>query len=141
MFMTNKEVAIGFFKAIDDNDFSTAEKLLGPNHHLYSSMSPVPMDAEQHVSLAKGFNDAFTNTLHEMAEILEIGNNVVMRGTWHGTHTGSFNGIPASGKTVHLTFIMILEVENNEIKNQWVELDSMSLMIQIGAMPSPAMSS
>jgi hypothetical protein len=33
---------------------------------------------------------------------------------------------------------MILEVENDEIKNQWVELDGMSLMMEIGAMPLPA---
>lgn len=47
--MTNKEVVIGFFKAVDNSDFATAEKLLGTHHQIYSPMSPVPMNTEQHL--------------------------------------------------------------------------------------------
>lgn len=136
--MTNKELVLAFFKAIDSNDFATAAKLLGPHHQMHSSMSPVPMNAEQHLGMTKTFNEAFSNVEHEFVDILEIGNKVVGRGTWHSTHTGTFNGIPASGKKVHLTFIQIFEIENDALKNQWVEIDGMSLMMQIGAIQMPA---
>jgi steroid delta-isomerase-like uncharacterized protein len=136
--MTKKEVVVGFFKAIDNNDFETARKLLGPHHQMHSSMSPVPMNAEQHIGMSKTFNNAFSNVDHEFEEILEIGNKIVVRGAWHGTHTDTFNGIPASGKTVHFTFIQIFEIENDALKNQWVELDSMSMMKQLGIMPEAA---
>jgi predicted ester cyclase len=136
--MTNKEIVIDFFKALDNKDFATAEKLLGPSHQMHSSMSPVPMNAEQHLAMSKAFDDAFTNGKHEWADILEVGNKVVARGIWRGVHTGTFNGIAPTGKNVALTFIAIIEIENNEMKNQWVEMDAMSLMMQLGAVPAPA---
>jgi hypothetical protein len=66
--MTNKEVVIGFFKALDDNDFATAEKLLGPHHQIYSSMSSGPANAEQHLAIPKTFHKAFSNGQHEWTE-------------------------------------------------------------------------
>jgi len=33
---------------------------------------------------------------------------------------------------------MIIEVENEEMINHWIEMDSMSMMIQLGAMPAPS---
>ena len=136
--MTNKEIVTVFFKALDNNDFATAKKLLGPNHHIYSSMSPEPANAEQHIAIHTMFTEGFSNGVHEWADILEDGNKVVARGIWSGSHTGTFNGIAPTNKNVHLPFITICEIENNEIKNQWVEMDSMSLMMQLGAMPEPA---
>jgi len=135
--MDNKAIALDFFKAADNNDFSTVEKLFGRNHHFYSSMSPMPMDAAQHLGLLNAFQTGFSNTRHEILDIFESGNKVVIRGIWHGLHSAAFNNIPASGKTVRLSFICIIEIENNEMLNQWIELDSMVLMMQIGAIPSP----
>ncbi len=136
--MTNKDIVISFFKAMDDNDSAVAETLLGSNHQFHSTMSPVPMNAEQHIGMSKAMNESFSDGRHEIIDILEDGNKVVVRATWHGAHTGAFNGIPASGKPVHLSFIAICEIENGQIKNQWAEMDGMSLMMQIGALPAPA---
>lgn len=69
-------------------------------------------------------HESFANCRHELIDILEDGNKVVVRGIWHAKHTGTFNGIAASGETVRLTFISIVEVENNEMKNEWNEMDS-----------------
>ena len=136
--MTNKEIVINFFKALDDKDYATAQKYLGSSHQMHSSMSPVPMDAEQHLAMSKVFDEAFTNGKHEWADIFEVDNKVVARGIWSGVHTGNFNGIAATGKNVALTFIAIIEIENNEMKHQWVEMNAMSLMMQLGAVPAPA---
>ena len=52
-------------------------------------------------------------------------------------HTGTFNNIPASGNAINLPFIMIFEVENDELVKQWIEMDSMAMMMQMGAMAMP----
>jgi len=135
--MDNKTIALNFFKAADRSDFSTVETLFGKNHHFFSSMSPLPMDSMQHLDLLRSFQSGFSDTRHEILDIFESGNKVVVRGIWHGLHSGSFNNIPASGKTVRLSFICIIEIENNEMLNQWIELDSMVLMMQIGVIPIP----
>ncbi len=136
--MTNKEIVINLFKALDDDDLETAKKLLGPHHQIYSSMSPEPANAEQHLAFHQGFQAAFTGGKHEWQDMLEDGNKVAARGTWSGVHTANFNGIAATNNKVQLTFITICEIENNEVKNQWVEMDGMSLMMQLGAIPEPA---
>ena len=132
--MTNREVVIGFFKAIDHNDLVTAKKLLGSRHRIYSTMSPEPADADQHLAISKSFYESFSEGDHELVDILEDGNKVIARAVWHGVHTGTFNGIEPTGKKVKLSFITICEIENEEILNQWVEMDALSLMMQIGAM-------
>jgi len=135
--MDSKSVVLSFIKAADSGDFATVEKVFGTKHGFYSSMSPVPMDAMHHLGMMQAFHAGFSNTRHEVLDLLESGNKVVVRGVWHGNHTGTFNNIPASGKNIHLPFIMIMEVENNEIANQWIELDSMTMMMQMGAIPTP----
>jgi len=136
--MTNKEIVTGFFKAIDNNDFDTARKLLGNHHKVYSPFSQEPADGDQHIAISKSFNAGFSNASHDWMDVLECGNKVVTRGTWQGIHTGEFNGIPATGKHVQLTNITICEIEDNTIRNQWVEMDSMSLLKQLGVVPDPA---
>lgn len=131
--MTNKEVVSGFYEALDNEDFARAEALLGPQHQMYSTMSPEPMNAAQHVGMSEAFK-GFTDQRHEILDWIEAGNKVVMRAVWHGRHTGDFNGIPATGNQVDLSFITIVEVENGTMARQWIEMDGMSLMKQVGAM-------
>lgn len=131
--MTNKEVVVGFYQALDDNDMATAEKLLGPKHQCYTTMSPEPIDAKGHLAMAEGFK-AFTNQHHKVQDVMEDGNKVTMRAIWHGTNTGDFNGIPPTGKEVQLSFLTWVEVEDETMARQWLEADIMSLMKQLGAM-------
>jgi len=136
--MDNKTIALNFLQAADKNDYASVEKLFGPRHQFYSTMSPVPMDRSAHLGMLQAFQSGFSNTRHEVLDLLESGNKVTIRGGWHGRHTGEFNKIPPSGNNVHLSFIMIIEVEDEEMINHWIELDSMSMMIQLGAMQAPS---
>lgn len=135
--MSNTTIALNFMKASDSGDFAAIEKLFGPKHRFHSSMSPAPMDTAQHIGMLRSFHSAFSDTRHEILDLFESGNKAVVRGIWHARHTGPFNNIPASGKNIHLPFISIIEVENSEMVNQWIELDSMTMMMQLGAIPAP----
>lgn len=55
-----------------------------------------------------------------------------------GTHTGEFNGIAATGNTVEFTFVDILHVVNGKVVKEHFELNPMTFMQQIGAMPAMA---
>ena len=136
--MDNKSVVLNFMKAMDSYDYEAASKIFGSRHKMYSPMGPEPLNQQQHVEMAKSINSAFSNVQHEVQDIFESGNKVVVRGVWHGTHTGTFNNIPASGKTIHWPFILIAEIDKGEMINQWMELDTMSMLVQVGAMPATA---
>jgi len=80
-----------------------------------------------------GFPDLKIN----IAELIGEGDRVVWRITVTGTHTGSFQGVPASGKVVqfgaHYSFLL----DNGKIVERWSTLDRLSLLFQIGAVSLP----
>jgi predicted ester cyclase len=80
---------------------------------------------------------AFTGG-HRIEQILSEGEWVVTRGRWVGTHTGEFNGIPATGNKVNFTFMDTMHVVNGKLAEEFMEWNAMTLMTQIGAIPQPA---
>ena len=53
-----------------------------------------------------------------------------------GTHQGELLGMPASGKAVEIESIDIIRLEDGKVAEHWGVTDTMSLMQQIGAVPS-----
>ncbi len=64
------------------------------------------------------------------------GDTVVTRSHWTGTHRDEFMGRPASGASVTVDFIDIWRIEDGLLAESWVRMDFLSLMQQIGAVPS-----
>ena len=69
--------------------------------------------------------------------MLGEGDKVVTRGTFTGTHQGEFNGIPATGKKVKVSYCDIWRVENGKCVENWVQMDMVGLMQQLGVIPAP----
>lgn len=81
-----------------------------------------------------GFPDAqliYDDTLSE-------GDRVVLCFHVDMTHTGEFNGIPATGKRVSISGITILRFAEGRVVERWSESDFMGLMQQLGVIPAPA---
>jgi predicted ester cyclase len=95
---------------------------------------PAPANAEQHVELIKQTVGALTGK-HIIWRTHAEGDFVVVEAQWVGKHTGDFNGVAATGNPVSFTFIDIMEIKDGKISNEHMELNPMSIMAQIGAMP------
>jgi steroid delta-isomerase-like uncharacterized protein len=59
------------------------------------------------------------------------------RKVFQGTHLGSFMGLPPSGKPFSFEAIEILRIADGKIVEHWAVSDMLSLLQQIGAVPSP----
>jgi steroid delta-isomerase-like uncharacterized protein len=46
---------------------------------------------------------------------------VAVRTTWRGTHLGTYEGAPASGKPVTRTMIQIFRIEDGKVLEEWNE--------------------
>lgn len=53
-----------------------------------------------------------------------------------GTHAGTFNGYPATGRTATLHAISIVRMEHGPIVEGWQEADHLGMGQQIGMVPS-----
>jgi steroid delta-isomerase-like uncharacterized protein len=107
-----------------------SEHLLTPN-----ILPGIPSGVEgakvAHQIMLTGFPDYQTT----IEDLLAEGDKVAARIRMTGTHTGSFMGIPATGKQVSFTGIYIARIEDGKIVEHWGEEDSVSLLTQLGAMP------
>lgn len=65
-------------------------------------------------------------------------NRELVRQTWSGTHTGGeFMGVPSTGKTVSVGVIDIISIAGGRFVEHWGQMDSMGMMQQLGAGPTP----
>jgi steroid delta-isomerase-like uncharacterized protein len=95
----------------------------------------VGMGPEGLVDLIRTWRTAFPDGKMTVDDLIVDGDLVGIRNTWHGTQTADFYGIPASGKTVHVTSIGIDRVKDGQVVEGWGELDMVGMMQQLGAMP------
>jgi steroid delta-isomerase-like uncharacterized protein len=82
------------------------------------------------------FRSAFPDMRVTLEDILAEGDKVVTRGVFTGTHKGAFMGVPPSGASIQVKFIDIWRVENDRVAENWVRLDQLGLMQQVGAVPA-----
>ena len=82
-------------------------------------------------SMRTGFSD-LNFSIHEQ---ISEGDKVASRFEWTGTHTGVFLGIPATGKPVRVWGIVIDRLQDGKIKNTRIIMDTLGLMMQLGAIP------
>jgi steroid delta-isomerase-like uncharacterized protein len=79
---------------------------------------------------------AFAEFRHEIEGHVTEGEMIATRVTGHGRHTGEFLGIPATGKEVTMSGIGIRRIVDGKMAEHWAQIDAMSLLQQLGAVPS-----
>jgi steroid delta-isomerase-like uncharacterized protein len=100
-------------------------------------LGPAPFDMASmqkfYAALWAGFPDL---TIH-IDELVGEADKVVWRITASGTHSGSFQGLPATGKSVKFGAHYTFRFENGKIVERWSTLDRLALLVQLGAVALP----
>ena len=68
-------------------------------------------------------------------DVIVSGDRGVLRWSATGTHQGDQLGIPATHRTVRLTGIDILRIEDGRVVERWGETNGLEMMQQLGALP------
>jgi predicted ester cyclase len=118
-------------------NLKVADEVFAPNYCLHFPGYP-PMDVDGHKMLMSAFRGGFPDMRVTIEEQVAEGNLVTNRLKMTGTNTGSFQGIPATGKQVIIVGINIMRFEGEKIVEIRGVLDVMGLMQQIGVIPAPA---
>ncbi len=134
---SNGEKVVAFFKAIDAHDFQKVQSFWADGHQMHFPSGAPGLNKEVHAGFTQMFVSAFPDLQHMIEDVIEAGNKVITRGFFTGTHQGNFNGIPSTGKQVKASWIDITEFDSDgKVVNEWVELDSIGLMQQLGVVPA-----
>lgn len=133
----NKDLIRQLADRLSAKDLDSALTFFGPSYVEHAAVPGMPRGVEAvrayFSMLFAGFPDARATILDLIAE----GDKVVMRANSEGTHTGSFMGIPPTGKHAKWSFIDITRIADGKIVEHWNETDQMGLMQQLGLVPPP----
>jgi steroid delta-isomerase-like uncharacterized protein len=84
-------------------------------------------------AMRAGFPDIVFSIHEQIAEQDKVANRFERT----GTHRGTFLGIPATGRPVHVWGIVIDRLEDGRIKDTRILMDSLGMMMQLGVVPPP----
>ena len=134
----NKEVVSRFIEEFKNKaNHGIVDELMSPDfvHHLTDPRLPAGRDGIK--ALGQVIVGGFPDVHASVKELLADGDKVIERTQTSATHTGEFNGIPATGRQVGWTEIHIYRLENGKIVELWSEIDLLGLLVQLGAIPGP----
>jgi steroid delta-isomerase-like uncharacterized protein len=81
------------------------------------------------------YMDAFPDLRMAPEDVVSSGDKVVVRARGTGTHRGEFMGMPATGKSIDVELIDIMEFRDGLVREHWGITDSLKMMQQLGAVP------
>lgn len=86
----------------------------------------------------EAFRRAFPDLHFAIEDQLADGDRVVTRWSARGTHTGSFHGLPATGRKVKLAGIDIDRFVDGKVVECWPMADEAGLLRQLAAPTAPS---
>ncbi len=131
--------AIGFRFAdlFNNHDLSIADEIFGQNFRSALPQAAPPLDKESWKAYIQVFFTGFPDIRQDIEDMIATDNRLVLQLMYHGTHTGDFQGIPPTGKSISIRAIGVNRIENGFIVENTVVLDMLSVMQQIGVIPMP----
>ena len=130
----NTELALRFLDLVDRHEFDAADAMMSDVFQLHFSAQQ--LDKAQTLGMIRSVYESFADLTHDVHETIAAGDRVVARMTLRGTHTGMFEGLAASGRTIGVGQISIFRVDGDRITEIREEADLLLLMQQIGAVPA-----
>ena len=136
-----RQVVTAFFERLwNGRELDLAEELIAPGcttHQLQPGADPTgavrgPAAMRDHI---KAWLDAFPDLEMRVRQSVAEGDRVATHCTMTGTHSASWMGIAATGKSVQLEMMVIHKVADGRIVEDWVLVDSYGLFQQLGLVP------
>jgi predicted ester cyclase len=136
-----KAIAHASFRLIETGDADVARQIIGPDF-VNAEAEDDPEDAERQEHGPAGFlatsrwlRDAFSNLRFELQETLAEGDTVMAAAIMTGQHTGSFNGIAPTGRSIAHKQVHIFTIADGRITRHRAVRDDLGLLFQLGWKP------
>jgi steroid delta-isomerase-like uncharacterized protein len=134
----NKAIVRSLYEGFNEGELDRVVEASAPDFVNHSAPRGVPPTREGWKQLLAMFRAAFPDIHFHLEREIAEGDLVTTQFTGHGTHQGELMGIPATGKEVTMSGIVILRFANGKIAERWEEFNMLGLMVQLGAIPALA---
>jgi steroid delta-isomerase-like uncharacterized protein len=100
-------------------------------------LGPAALDKAGMKSFYTALWGGFPDLTIAIDELVGEGDKVVWRITASGTHNGTFQGVPATGKSVKFGAHYTFRFEHGKIVERWSTIDRLSILVQLGVVSLP----
>ena len=122
-------------EAFNKQNLAVLDETLSDDYIDHTNPPGWPLGREGHRQILALYHAAFLDFHYDIEHEVAEGNMVVVRGTYTGTHTGEFFGIPATGVQITTTGTHLWRIANNQIVEHWCNNDDLGVMRQLGVVP------
>ena len=143
MSVQNRSVVDRWWQELwNQGNLAVADEIVASNFTDHDPATPwAPPGIDGCKTLVSGYRTVFPDIHFSVEQQVEAGDTVVSHWRCRGTHRGELMGIAPTNKTIEVEGISILRLENGKIGHQTTIWDALGLMQQIGAVPSPQLTS
>jgi steroid delta-isomerase-like uncharacterized protein len=129
----NKEIIKRLFDELNKGNYDIFNELYAPGYAWYTpSRNTNSLSREATVEALKNFYRAFPDLNWSIEELIAVGDKVINRLIYRGTHKEEFQGIPATGNEIECSAIMIVRIEDGKVVEDREEFDMLGFMQQLG---------
>ena len=133
----NKAVVHRWVDAFNEGDLDAVDELLTDSYVRHDPNSPDVRGPEEEKQFIAMYRSAFPDLHFSVEDIVAEGEKVATRVGISATHEGELLGIPPSGRRLSFTAMELYRLEGGKIAEQWVNVDTLGMMQQLGAIPAP----
>ena len=134
----SKAIVRRFWGVWEEGNIDLVDELLAPD---YINHTPASSDQPTGPEGVKGVVAMFRSAIPDLRVVVEDmiaeGDKVAVRYTLEGTHEGELFGVPPTGQRLSIKSISVERVSDGKIIEHWRVTDSLDMMQQLGAIPTP----
>jgi steroid delta-isomerase-like uncharacterized protein len=131
MWEENKDLIRRYLEeCIGRNDMSLMDELLAENY-IWHTPSLGDLDLQAYKQFQPSVLAGFPDGHWVIEDMVAEGDRVAWRWTFCGTHLGAFMGIPATGREVRMSGMIISRIADGRIAEEWEIYDAMGMMQQL----------
>lgn len=123
-----------FYRYIAAYESGEAEEVAAFLHSAHTYHPPggaKSMNRAERVADERFFFAAFSVIETFVEDMVVEDNKVAARITMRCTQTGEYQGLPASGRRIEITYMEIVQFQEEMILEDWAEFDMMSILGQL----------
>lgn len=128
-----RELGSEFFLSQDRRKGGPDADLCAPDYSAKIGSYPL-MNLETHDAFTMAFYAAFPDLYHTIEDVIVEDDKVAVRFILHGTHLGELSGIPATGRSIEVQAIAMLEARDGKVTHLDVGFDQMGMLTQLGVL-------
>ncbi|MGH1549664.1 ester cyclase [Leifsonia poae] len=123
--------------AIEADDPDALAACISPSIRDHGALPGQPPGAAGIIEWMHGMHSSLSGLTCVVENTVVEGDELAGRVTWSGTHTGSFAGLPATGRSVTFAAMHILRFENGLAVEWWGVPDLYGALVGLGATLQP----